>query len=53
MTSFAKRVAATLCGLFVWGAQAQAQGVAEFYKGKSVDLLIGSSAGVSAGLPKL
>ena len=44
MTSFAKRAAA-LCGLLLWGAQAQAQGVADFYKGKSVDLLIGYSAG--------
>ena len=44
MTSFAKRAAA-LCGLLLMGAQAQAQGVAEFYKGRSVDLYIGYSAG--------
>ncbi len=45
MTSFAKRAAAALSGLLIWGAQAQAQGVADVYKGKSVDLLIGYSAG--------
>ena len=44
MTGFAKRAAA-LCGLLLMGAQAQAQGVAEFYKGRSVDLYIGYSAG--------
>jgi hypothetical protein len=44
MTSFAKRAAA-LCGFLLFGAQAQAQGVADFYKGKSVDLYIGYSAG--------
>ena len=44
MTSFAKR-AAVLCGFLLMGAQAQAQGVADFYKGKSVDLYIGYSAG--------
>ena len=44
MTGFAKR-AAVLCGLLFMGAQAQAQGVADFYKGKSVDLYIGYSAG--------
>lgn len=45
MTSFAKRAAAALCGLLLCGAQAQAQGVADFYRGKSVDLYIGYSAG--------
>ena len=44
MTGFAKRAAA-LCGLVLMGAQAQAQGVADVYKGKSVDLYIGYSAG--------
>ena len=45
MTSLAKRAAAALCGLLLCGAQAQSQGVAEFYKGKTVDLYIGYSAG--------
>ena len=47
MSRFAKRAAAALGGLLLWGAQAQAQtlGVADFYKGKSVDLYIGYSAG--------
>ena len=45
MTRFSKCAAAALCGLFLLGVQAQAQGVADFYKGKSVDLLIGYSAG--------
>ena len=47
MTSISKRAAVALGGLLLWGAQALAQtpSVADFYKGKSVDLYIGYSAG--------
>ena len=45
MTSFANRAAVVLCGALICGAPAKAQTVAEFYKGKSLDLLIGYSAG--------
>ncbi len=46
MTNFAK-CAAVLCGILFGEAQAlaQSQSVADFYKGKSVDLMIGYSAG--------
>ena len=45
MTPFAKRAAIVLCGVLLWGEQAKAQTAADFYKGKSLDLLIGYSAG--------